>query len=67
MMETGNLKPAQKILRGSEKCLKQTIPPKIAFSNGHLFQINNSLAQLANRIGDVELSVKYLEAAVDSC
>lgn len=32
-----------------------------------MFTINNSLAQLANRLGDVTLSVKYLEAAVDSC
>ncbi len=28
--------------------------------------MNNNLAQLANRLGDVKLSVKYLEAAIDS-
>lgn len=60
------MKPAQKILRGCEKCLKETVPPGLSFRSGFLFNINNSLAQLANRLGDVKLSVKYLEAAVDS-
>ena len=67
LMDGGNLKPAQKILRGCEKCLKTTVPNHLAYSHSFLFTINNSLAQLANRLGDVKLSIKYLEAAVDSC
>lgn len=42
------------------------MPHDYTYSQGFLFTINNNLAQLANRLGDVELSVKYLEAAVES-
>lgn len=66
-MDNGNLKPAQKLLRGCEKCLKKDVPAQFAYQESFLFTINNSLAQLANRLGDVQLSVKYLEAAIDSC
>jgi len=42
------------------------MPPSIVFKFGFLFTINNCLAQLANRIGDVPLSIKYLEVAVEA-
>lgn len=66
-MDSGSLKPAQKLLRGCEKCLKQDVPAQYAFQESFLFTINNSLAQLANKFTDVPLSIKYLEAAIDSC
>jgi hypothetical protein len=44
MMDGGNLKPAQKILRGCEKFLKTTIPGDLAYMHSFLFTINNSLA-----------------------
>jgi hypothetical protein len=44
LMDGGNLKPAQKILRGCEKCLKITVPNHLAYSHSFLFTINNSLA-----------------------
>lgn len=44
MMDSGNLKPAQQILRGCEKCLKNTLPSEYTYSEGFLFTVNNNLA-----------------------
>lgn len=58
---------ARKILKGCEKFLRTVAPQNLVYQLGLLFTVNNFLAQLANRVADVPLSIKYLEAAIESC
>ena len=67
LMDSGNMNEAKKILKGCEKCLRTAVPPDFVYQLGLLFTLNNFLAQLANRMADVPLSIKYLETAIDSC
>ena len=40
--------------------LKTKLPVELVAKTGLLYQVNNNMANLSNRTGDVEASVKYL-------
>ena len=65
-MDNSKFKPAQRILTVCKTCLTSEAPQKYGFHDGNLFIINNNLAQLSNKLGDVNQSVAYLEQAVES-
>jgi len=44
--------------------MKSKVPAEYAFQRGFLFVINNNLAQLHNKKGDVQVSLDYLMAAI---
>lgn len=46
-------------------CLSTKISPDFTYPDGLLFAVYNSLAQLANRAGEVAQSVAYLEAGIE--
>ena len=66
-MDNSQFKPANRILKQCETALTEQIPHRYAYQYGHLFLIRNNLAQLANKLGDVNLSVQYLQQACESC
>jgi len=67
MMDSGNIKHAQKLLKGCENFISTCVPEHFIHQLCCLFTINNNLAQLANRNGDVPLSIHYLEKAIEAC
>jgi len=59
-MDRQEFKAAEKVLRGCEEILKKKMPQDLVAEGGLFYQVNNNLANLANRMGDVAASVKYL-------
>jgi hypothetical protein len=44
LMDSGNLKSAEKLLKNSEKSLRNKIPSDYSYRFGFLFTLNNNLA-----------------------
>jgi hypothetical protein len=63
MMLSGDLEAAQIVLRECEAFIKNH--PKAATAH-MLYYINNNMASLANAKGNVRVSLRYLEAALDA-
>jgi hypothetical protein len=63
MMLAGDLEASQVVLRECEAFIKNH--PKAATAH-MLYYINNNMASLANAKGNVRVSLRYLEAALDA-
>lgn len=60
------LGPSEKVLKTCKATIKNTVPAEYAYQQGFLFVINNNLAQLENRRGNVQGSLDYLIAAIEN-
>jgi hypothetical protein len=56
---------ADKVLRNCEHVLATQVPPDLVAMTGLLYQVNNNMANLANRTGDVVGSINFLLAALE--
>ncbi len=52
-IEKSDYSIAEKILRSCENLLKTKMPQDLVAQTGMLYQVNNNLANLSNRTGDV--------------
>ena len=63
-IDRSDFKIAKKMLINCEKLFKTSVPSELVAKTGLLYQVNNNLANLSNRAGDVQASIDYLISAL---
>ena len=69
LMERQESRGAGKVLRICENFIKNQLPPKVVIMckrRGVMHTVLNNMAQHANMMADMDLSIEYLEAALES-